>query len=155
MKRQKKEVMHVAAIREGIVIDHIPPKKLFKVAALLHLEDATSPVTIGNNLESSYLGKKGIIKVAEASFSDELLNRIAIVAPNVHLNVIKDYEVVEKKQVEQPDKVVGIIRCTNEKCITNNEDMPTCFHYHKEEEEEYFACHYCGRKIKADKIELL
>lgn len=154
MKREKKEVMHVAAIREGIVIDHIPPEKLFKVAALLHLEEANSPVTIGNNLESRYLGRKGIIKVADASFSEELLNRIAIVAPNVHLNVIKDYVVVEKKRVELPKEVKGIIKCTNERCITNNEPMSTHFIPIKDEDGEYFVCHYCGRKIKTDKIEL-
>lgn len=149
-----KKLMDVATIRNGIVIDHIPPEKLFKIASLLKLEEATTPVTIGNNLESHYLGRKGIIKIADTSLSEELLSRIAIVAPNVHLNIIREYEVVEKKKVSLPSEVVSIINCTNAKCITNNEPMATRFHPLEEKEESYFICHYCGRKIKADKIDL-
>lgn len=147
--------MPVATICEGIVIDHIPSDKLFDVVTLLHLEHATGAVTIGNNLESAYLGKKGIIKVADAQFSDELLNRIAIVAPNVHLNFIANYEVVEKRKATLPEHIYGIIRCPNVKCITNNEPMQTHFITKQAENEEFFECHYCGRKIESDKIELL
>lgn len=153
-KREHKELMHVAAIREGLVIDHIPPEKLFKVASLLQLESATDAITIGNNLQSRLLGKKGIIKVSGGNYTQEILNRIAVVAPNVHINIIEDYEVVSKRKAELPDELVNIICCTNAKCITNNEEMPTRFHPLHGDEEGYFVCHYCGRKIKADKIEL-
>lgn len=154
-QREKKEIMHVAAIREGIVIDHIPPEKLFEVASLLHLETVVGPITIGNNLESRELGKKGIIKVADVDFSEELLSRIAIVAPNVKLNIIRDYEVVEKRRAKLPTELVGIIHCPNERCITNNEPMQTRFITLQGEEQGQFTCHYCGRKISAEKIELI
>lgn len=154
-KNKRKEVMPVAAICNGIVIDHIPPEKLFKVASLLCLEEAKGPITIGNNFESRYLGKKGIIKLADQTISDEVLNRIALIAPNVHLSIIRDFEVLEKKPAILPEKILGLISCTNEKCITSNEPMPTRFIKLCGEEEGFFACGYCGRKIKADKIELL
>ncbi len=88
----------------------------------------TSNITIGFNLESKKLGKKGIIKMADHFFTDEEINRISVVAPNVKLNIIRDYEVVEKKQVLMPQELRGIVKCANPKCITNNEPMITLFH---------------------------
>jgi aspartate carbamoyltransferase regulatory subunit len=79
------------------VIDHIPTEKLFQVVSLLKLEEMTSNITIGFNLDSKKLGKKGIIKVADKFFSDEEISRLSVVAPLAKLNIIRDYEVVEKK----------------------------------------------------------
>ena len=87
----------MAALKNGTVIDHIPSDKLFTVVSLLHLEDVAANITIGNNFESKKLGKKGIIKIADRFFSSDEINRLSVVAPNIVLNIIKDYEVVEKK----------------------------------------------------------
>ena len=115
------EELQVAALQNGTVIDHIPTDKLFTIVSLLGLKNSDSNITIGNNLDSKKLGKKGLIKVADRFFSDEEISRLSIVAPNVQLNIIRDYEVVEKKQVIMPDVVKGIVKCGNPKCITNNE----------------------------------
>ena len=117
----------VAAIKNGTVIDHIPAEKTYEVANLLELQKLENPVTIGYNYPSKKIGKKGIIKVSDKFFTDEEISRLSVVAPNVVLNVIKDYEVVEKKTVETPDELRGIVRCNNPKCITNNEPMSTVF----------------------------
>ena len=98
-----KQALQVAALCNGTVIDHIPSEKLFTIVRLLGLEYMPNNITIGFNLESQKLHKKGIIKIADKYFSDEELNRIAVVAPNVLLNIIKDYEVIEKREVELPD----------------------------------------------------
>ena len=137
------------------MIDHIPPDKLFAVVALLHLEDATAPITIGNNFAGHKQGKKGIIKIADRFFEDDVLNRIALVAPHVTLNVICDYKVVEKKQVEQPKEFIGIVRCPNPKCIVNHEPMPTRFESATDSSGSVLICSYCGRKVKNEQVELL
>ena len=85
-----KQELQVAALCNGTVIDHIPNDKLFTIVRLLGLEYMTNNITIGFNLESQKLGNKGIIKIADKYFSDEELNRIAIVAPNVLLTIIRD-----------------------------------------------------------------
>ncbi len=90
----------VAAIENGTVIDHIPAEKTYQVVNLLQLEKMDTPVTIGYNLPSKKIGKKGIIKVANKYFTDEEINRLSVVAPNIGLSIIKDYEIVEKKTVE-------------------------------------------------------
>ena len=120
--------MLVAAIENGTVIDHIPSEKTYQVAQLLGLQNLETPVTIGYNLLSKKLGKKGIIKVADKFFTDEEISRLSVVAPNIVLNIIHDYEVVEKKTVVTPEEIKGIVKCNNPKCITNNEPMATYFH---------------------------
>ena len=115
-----KNILAVAALQNGTVIDHIPTELVFDVVRLLGIEDLDSSVTIGFNLDSKKLGKKGILKVADVFFPDETLNRLAIVAPNVNVNIINDYKVVKKFKVTLPDEIKGIVRCNNVKCITNN-----------------------------------
>ena len=126
MEMNKKERL-VAAIENGTVIDHIPAEKTFQVVNLLELQNLSTPVTIGYNFSSSKGGCKGIIKVSDKFFTDDEISRLSVVAPNIILNIIRDYEVVEKKQVITPDELRGIVKCNNPKCITNNEPVPTIF----------------------------
>lgn len=144
----------VTAICNGTVIDHIPPKKLFKIAHLLRIEEMEEPITIGNNLDSRYLGKKGIIKISERMLTEEEASRIALIAPEVHLNIIRDYEVIDKRTLHLPQEIVGFVKCTNPKCITNNEPVATHFHL-VDPEHEVLRCHYCGRKVTEERIELI
>lgn len=94
---EKKE-LQVAALKNGTVIDHIPSDKLFTVVSLLNLQDEDANITIGNNFESKKLGKKGIIKIADRFFTEEEISRLSVVASNIKLNIIRDYEVVEKER---------------------------------------------------------
>ena len=149
----KKERL-VAAIENGTVIDHIPAEKTFQVASLLELMDLKSIVTIGNNYASKKVGRKGIIKVENKFFTDEEISRLSVVAPNVVLNIIKDYEVVEKKQVLMPEELRGIVKCANPKCITNNEPMTTLFHV-IDKEHGILKCHYCEKEQSKEGIKLL
>ena len=143
--------MLVAAIENGTVIDHIPSEKTYQVAQLLGLQDLSTPVTIGYNLLSKKLGKKGIIKVADKFFTDEEISRLSVVAPNIVLNIIRDYEVVEKKTVVTPAEIKGIVKCNNPKCITNNEPMTTYFHVAN----GILTCHYCEKEQDINKVELV
>jgi aspartate carbamoyltransferase regulatory subunit len=119
--------LQVSAIKDGTVIDHIPTKALFRVIRILKLEDTVNMVTFGNNLDSGLMGFKAIIKVANRFFEDEEVNKIALVAPHAKLNIIRDYEVVEKRVVEIPKEIRGIVHCFNPKCITNAENILTKF----------------------------
>ena len=150
----KKEELQVVALKNGTVIDHIPSDKLFTVVSLLGLKNSESTITIGNNLPSKKLGKKGLIKVADRFFTDEEISRLSVVAPNVKLSIIRDYEVVEKKEVIMPDVVKGIVKCSNPKCITNNEPMTTIFHVLCKEN-GILKCHYCEKEQNKEAVKLL
>jgi aspartate carbamoyltransferase regulatory subunit len=149
-----KEELQVAALQNGTVIDHIPTDKLFTIVSLLGLKNSDLNITIGNNLPSKKLGKKGIIKVADRFFTDEEISRLSVVAPNVQLNIINNYEVVEKKQVIMPDVIKGLVKCGNPKCITNNEPMTTIFHVICKEN-GILKCHYCEKEQNKETVKLL
>ena len=154
MSAEKKKELQVAALENGTAIDHIPPSQLFKVAKLLGLENMNNTITIGNNFHSNKMGCKGVIKISDKFFCDEEINRIALIAPNVILNIIRDYEVVEKKTVTLPDELVGLVKCNNPKCITNNEPMATIFHV-IDKDNCIVKCHYCEKEQKREEITIL
>lgn len=148
MTKENKELA-VAALRCGTVIDHIPAESLFKAVKILGIEKMTTNVTIGNNLSSHRLGKKGIIKVADVEFDDDVLNRIALIAPHANINIIRDYKVARKFPISLPQEIVGIVRCGNPKCITNNEPMRTRFTV-VDRDDVAIRCHYCGQVVKSE-----
>ncbi|MFI3240606.1 MAG: aspartate carbamoyltransferase regulatory subunit [Bacteroidales bacterium] len=148
-----KEKLAVAALQNGTVIDHIPAKSLFKVVNLLGIAGLDNNITIGFNLESKRNCKKGIIKIADILFPTDVLNRIAIIAPNATINIISDYKVVDKHTATLPDEIVGIVKCNNPKCITNNEPMKSRFHLSSDKNE--IKCHYCEKTIKMEDIKLV
>ncbi len=128
MKEQKKKLkLKVSAISQGTVIDHIPSENLFDVISILELDKTPNMITFGANLDSDKLVNKAIIKVSNQFFENDEINKIALIAPHAKLNIIKDYEVIEKKVVEIPNQVVGIVKCFNPKCITNAEPITTSF----------------------------
>lgn len=150
----KDKRLSVSAIKEGTVIDHVPASALFKVVSILNLEKLDTMITIGNSLGSDKLGKKGIIKLSKVFFKDDDINKIALVAPCAKLNLIRDYEVVEKRVVEIPDIIVGIAKCVNPKCITNNEAVTTRFEVVSKSEVK-LKCHYCEKITSRKNIEIL
>ena len=149
----KKERL-VAAIENGTVIDHIPSEKTYEVASVLGLQNLDTVVTIGYNYLSKKIGRKGIIKIENKFFSDEEISRLSVVAPNVVLNIIRNFEVVEKKKVETPDELRGIVKCNNPKCVTNNEPMATIFTV-IDKNAGIIRCHYCDKEQDISKVQLI
>ncbi|MDR2927189.1 MAG: aspartate carbamoyltransferase regulatory subunit [Cytophagaceae bacterium] len=142
MSTQKQ--LQVSAIENGTVIDHIPAGSLFAVISILGLDKIPNQITFGANLESGKLGKKAIIKVADKFFENDEINKISLVAPHAKLNIIRNYEVAEKKDVEVPDEIIGIVKCFNPKCITNNETVVTRFRV-EDKKNIALKCRYCEK----------
>ena len=154
MNDNKKPALQVSALCNGTVIDHIPADKLFAVVNLLDIPSMSNNVTIGYNLESKKLGKKGLIKISDRFFTDDEINKISVIAPNVVLNTIRDYNVVEKREVKMPDEIHNIIKCNNLNCITNNEPMATHF-YVANRDTHTLKCRYCEKEVSLNDINLL
>ena len=149
-KELRKE-LQVSAIENGSVIDHIQNENVFQVIKILGLETDDNQILFGTNLDSQKYGKKGIIKVSNRFFAPEEINKIALVAPQATLIVIKDYKVTEKKQVEVPDEIVKIVKCFNPNCITNHEQITTRFQLVSKKEIK-LQCHYCEKITAKDNI---
>jgi aspartate carbamoyltransferase regulatory subunit len=150
----KDKFLEVSAIKDGTVIDHIPADSLFKVVSILKLEEIEGMMTFGTNLESKKLGRKGIIKLSGVFFKDKDINRIALIAPDAKLNIIRDYSVVEKKVVEVPDEIIGIVKCVNPQCITNHEKVATRFLV-VDKKAVKLRCHYCEKLTDKEHMTVL
>jgi aspartate carbamoyltransferase regulatory subunit len=143
-KEEIRKELKVSAIENGTVIDHIPCDSVFQVIRILNLHEAGNMILFGTNLESEKMGKKGIIKVSNKFFKPDEINKIALVAPNATLIVIRDYKVSEKKKVEVPDAVEKIVKCFNPNCITNNENVSSKFTV-IDKTDLKLRCHYCEK----------
>ena len=140
----RKELV-VSALENGTVLDHIPAENVYKALDILNLKGIESQITLGINLTSKVHGKKGIIKIADKFFENDELNKLALIAPNATVNVIRDFQVVEKKKLEMPKEVIGIARCRNPKCVTNHQPITTRFATVEKNNEIQLLCHYCEK----------
>lgn len=145
----------VTAIKNGTVLDHIPAEQIYRVMDILELRGAPNQITVGINLDSKSYGKKGIIKIADRWLEDAEVNRLALVAPNATINIIKDFQVIEKKVIRTPKEITGIAKCSNPKCITNHEAIKTRFTTIEKDGEISLLCHYCEKVTPAQNIKII
>lgn len=153
-KPEDKKELKISAIDEGTVIDHIPTDAAFKVVEILDLANHKGVVSIATNLQSKTLSRKGIIKVGGKSLTQNEVNKIAIVAPDATVNIIKNYDVREKIKVRTPDVIDNVVKCSNPVCITNNEQVHTKFYVVKKDPLK-IRCHYCERSMGKEDIEII
>ena len=149
-----KKELSVSAIKEGTVIDHIPSNATLKVVDILDLKGIRSIISVATNLSSKTMGKKGIIKIGGKDLTKEEVDKIALIAPNATVNIIKDYDVKQKIKVAIPSIINKIIRCSNPNCVTNNEKVTTKF-YVLNKAPLKVKCHYCERNMDKEDISLL
>ena len=142
----------VSALENGTVLDHIPAENVYKALNILNLKGIENQITIGINLNSKQHGKKGIIKIADKFFEDDELNKLALLAPEATVNVIRDFKVVEKKKVELPKEISGIAKCMNPKCVTNHQPITTRFTVNVKGNETSLLCHYCEKISDTKKV---
>ncbi len=150
-----KEELIVKAIENGTVIDHIHAEKLYKILSIIGVENFDTPIFFGSNLPSKKYGKKAIIKIADRFPGDDDANKIALIDPNAVINIIKDYKVVEKRRVELPEKVEGIVKCFNPKCITNHEKVSPKFTLVRKDGKIGLKCRYCEKITWENNMEII
>ena len=149
-----KKTLKISAISEGTVVDHISKDNTFKVVDFLNLKDSEDVVTVGMNFESKKLGKKGVIKIGGRFLTKQEVDKIALIAPEANINIIKNYNVKQKFKVGIPDVISGIIKCANTNCITNSQTSKTKFHVLCKNPLKV-RCHYCERVVGKEDIEFL
>jgi len=131
----------ISAIKNGIVLDHLPSNKTPDIINILDLHE--EEITIGKNFDSKKMGKKGLIKISDKMLTKEELNKIALIAPNATVSEIKDYELVNKFKLELPDKIDSL-ECFNPNCITRSQNLKTKFIVVNKSPIK-LKCHYCER----------
>jgi aspartate carbamoyltransferase regulatory subunit len=149
--------LRVSKIKDGTVIDHINGGYALEVVKILGITGREKGVmTITINVPSKRLQVKDIVKIEGRALNSQEVNRIALVAPHATINIIRDYNVVEKLEVKLPKVIEAIIRCANPACISNSNEPATVKFYVESEEPLLLKCHYCGYVLeKADVLRQL
>ena len=144
---QEHNMRRVTAIRNGTVIDHIPSGHAMRVLEMLAVDKSTSvPVSMVMNVPSKKMGTKDIIKVEDRELNQDELNRLALVAPDARVAIIRAYSVAEKMTIELGDEVTNVVRCTFSNCITTNPREPLAHRLKVMSRDPLeLRCHYCGR----------
>ena len=133
--------MNIDSIKNGIVIDHIKPKRALTIYNALKLGELDCSVAMITNVKSTKMGRKDIIKIDKDIDLD--LNILGYLDPKMTINIIKDGQRVEKKHIELPNEVVNIIKCKNPRCITSIEQELKHVFILTDKEKEIYRCKYC------------
>ena len=138
-------MLNVGKIEEGFVLDHIQAGKSLSIYEHLGLDKLDCTVAIIKNARSGKLGKKDILKV-ECPVDMLDLDVLAFIDHNITVNVIKDGEIVDKRDLELPKQIKNVIKCKNPRCITSIEqELPHIF-FLADETKEVYRCKYCEEK---------
>ena len=146
------KVMKVQPIRNGTVIDHIIAGKGVKIMDLLGFNKEGTAILSIMNVKSKKLGRKDIIKIEDRELSEEDINKIALLSPRCNINIIRNYTVSEKIVANVPKVNVGIAKCNNQNCISNNQRSLESKLELKNEEEFTLRCMYCKRGMKGSEL---
>lgn len=143
----------VRRIKDGTVIDHIDRGRALIVLKALNINGSEGNViTIAMNVPSDKLGKKDIIKVENRFLLPDETNKLALFAPHASINIIANYKVREKRNVELPDEFVDIIKCVNPNCITNSNENASSVIEVIDKENRRLRCKYCRRLIDVSEL---
>jgi len=137
--------LRVSKIKDGTVIDHITGGHALDVAKILGITGKEKKViTVAINVPSGRFGFKDILKIEGRELKPEEVDKIALLAPHATINIVRNYEVVEKERVKLPRVIHDIVKCANPACITNSEEPVEAKFYVENEEPLRLKCHYCG-----------
>ena len=140
--------LRVSKIRNGTVIDHVAGGHALDVIAILEIDSNTEDVvSVGMNVPSDRLGRKDVVKIEGRELSQEEVDVISLIAPAASINIIREYDVVEKSRVERPSTVEGVLSCPNRNCITT-EGEPVAPRF--EVLEDGVRCVYCETIVRED-----
>lgn len=140
--------LRVSKIRDGTVIDHIPGGQALNVLAILGIDGTGGEqVSVGMNVPSGRLARKDIVKVEGRELSQDEVDVLSLIAPQATINIIREFDVVEKLRVERPGRVEGVLSCPNANCITvEKEPVDSRF----DVLDDGVRCAYCDTIIRED-----
>ncbi len=139
--------MHIDSIKNGVVLDHIKAGKAMEIYRVLELNKLDSSVAVLMNVPSRKMGRKDMIKIDDENF-EVGLDILGYIDPGITVDIIRDGELVEKRNVDLPEKIVGYLKCKNPRCITTTEqELQQVFKLANRETATY-RCIYCEAKYK-------
>jgi len=145
--------LRVSKIRSGTVIDHVRGGQALNVLAILGIDGSEGEeVSVGMNVPSDRLARKDIVKVEGRELSQDEVDVLSLIAPDATINIVRDFEVIEKHRVERPEIVDGVLSCPNAGCIsTSGEPVVSTF----EVLDDGVRCGYCETIVRDEIASLI
>ncbi|MFC6953683.1 aspartate carbamoyltransferase regulatory subunit [Halorubellus litoreus] len=145
--------LRVSKIRSGTVIDHVRAGQALNVLSMLGIDGSSGEeISVGMNVPSDALARKDVVKVEGRELSQDELDVLSVIAPDATVNIVRDYDVVEKNRVERPDRVTGVLACPNRNCITTaDEPVESAFAVLR----DGVRCEYCETIVREDIASLI
>lgn len=139
--------MIIGQIKDGIVLDHITAGRGMEIYKILGLGELDCTVAMIKNADSTKLGKKDIIKIGQVIDLD--FDVLGYIDPGITVNIIRDGKRVKREHLRLPERVTGIIRCKNPRCITSVEqELPQIFQL-TDPDHRVYRCIYCETQAGA------
>ena len=138
--------MIIGQIKDGIVLDHITAGRSMEIYNILNLDKLDCTVAMIQNADSPKLGKKDIIKIS--TLLDLDLDVLGYRDPGITVNIIRDGKVAERRRLELPERVVGVIKCKNPRCITSVEQEIVHEFKLTDRNKKVYRCIYCEHEAK-------
>jgi len=141
--------LKITPIRNGTVIDHIGTGLALDVLRILNVRELQrdSTVSVALHVRSGKLGWKDIVKVENVELSSRAVNAIALIAPTATISIIRDFRVREKRSVDLPPKVVGVLKCPNLNCISNQPEPLESEFEVTDRRPTVLRCVFCERRV--------
>ena len=138
--------MIIGQIKDGIVLDHITAGRSMDIYNVLKLGKLDCSVAMIQNADSAKMGKKDIIKIG--TMLDLNLDVLGYIDPGITVNVIRDGKVAKRHHLWLPDRVVGVIKCKNPRCITSVETNVVHEFKLADKDKKIYRCIYCEHEAK-------
>ncbi len=146
------KTLSVSAIQNGTVIDHIASGQTLRIIHMLRLLDKKYRVTVGFNLPSHCMPLKDLIKIENHTLTNKEANEITVFAPEATINIIKNFEVVQKIITSLPPHISGVFKCPNHACITHGEPVESFFHIEEKGKKIKLVCKYCEKEFDRSEV---
>lgn len=138
-------MINVSKLKKGIVLDHITAGQGYKIFTQLGLDKLDDVVVLMRNVNSTKMGKKDLIKIETDDF-DLNLDVLGLINPGITVNYISDGKAVEREHLHLPEKVTGILKCKNPRCISQIENVGDITFTLVDPETKEYACEYCDSR---------
>jgi aspartate carbamoyltransferase regulatory subunit len=141
--------LKITPIKNGTVIDHIGNGLALDVLRIVGVQtlDKDSTVSVALHVRSGKIGWKDIVKVENMELSARKVNAIALIAPTATISIIRDFKVQEKRPVDLPERIVGVLRCPNLNCITNQPEPVESEFEVVRRRPVLLTCSFCDRQV--------
>jgi len=141
--------LKITPIKDGTVIDHIGDGLALEVLRIIGVRalDKDSTVSVAIHVRSTKLGWKDIVKVENMELSPRKVNAIALIAPNATIAIIRNFKVREKRVVELPSRIVGVLRCPNPTCVSNQPEPIESEFEVTDRRPVVLTCAFCERRV--------